>query len=1320
MPHDGCKMGATKDCREGAPGCNEAGRAPLFVEEGIGLMSSRVSEMRTHACTAAAVRPVRRCVALLAALVTVTTLGLSLWSGSASALILPVGSFTGPLNESSDIEGIAVGSSTGDVYVYAAEQQAIFKFDAEGKPANFSATGTEEIAGVGPVSSFNEAELAVDNSSGPAKGDIYLARGGSSNVQIYNPAGALIGELSKEGQEVCGVAVDPSGAVYLGISSGRINKYVPTGSPVTNADFASAIVGAQSPCNLAADSAGNVFAITWPKGPITRYEASQFGSLSPQGATVDENGTQVAVDPANDDFYVDEKSLIARFGPHGEPFQQPFDVFAKNEIEASKGIAVSGFNGYIYVSKGATGAGIDIYANVVKPQATTASATHIGGTSATFNGTANPDGFAITSCSFEYGTTTAYGQSVPCVESVGAGTEAVAVHADVSGLAAGTTYHFRLIATNEKGTAEGADQSFRTQAPPEVSNTAVSHITATEASVSAEVNPQGLATSYSVEYGTSESYGQSSRVFQLPAQDSAAHRVTVELAGLAPATAYHARLVAVNALGTADGPDVAFTTRAQVTLSCPNEALRTGLSDRLPDCRAYEQVSPREKKGFGAGSLVVETANLLYSIEGGLLFRASSDGSSLFYFGTGAFGGSPTGGTPHYEADRSSSGWITSPLDPPNLLPKTPRSSIGPGLTADFRYISEDFSCKLVQTAEPLTPDTPAADIEGEVRNLYRRNADGSYTLISNQPATTHRNEETQEVAYTVLGATKDCKKIVFKSVYALLPEAPVYGAGIYEWDEGVLRPADLLPEGQRPFIGPDLWFGSASNRTDLNKVSEDGSRIFFEAYNDSFERKLYMREDNGTPAARTVEVDASKTSMPTNSGYFEGASKTGARTFFQAGPGLTPGSPHAGAHCDPIFGGGCDLYEYDVESEELKDLSLDTNPADGQGASMVGTIGISDDGSYVYFAAIGQLTPGSGAGENTEAQNESRSEANVYLAHAGTLSFVGRINDANSLSGSNQTSGNSSQNDLLKWPGSWAARVTPDGKTLLFVSLSKLTGYDNTDARLGTAVSEAYLYSADTGRTVCVSCNPSGQRPVYLSSQGQVIPTPIVPHRTAQNILDAPDDQPRALSDDGTRVFFESTDQLSPLVKGEEDNVYEWEQAGRGSCTSSSSAYSEASGGCVYLLDSGLPASSSTVPAGFVDATPSGNDVFIRSATKLLEGDEDNLTDIYDLHVGGGFAEGRGAPPCEGEACQGLAAGTPTFATPSTASFSGPGNQQAPAAATKPKSRLTRAQRLARALKACAKKKGKRRREACRRKARKRFGSHRARKSAVRTGGNK
>src|SRR5579875_1229002 len=94
------------------------------------------------------------------------------------------------------------------------------------------------------------------------------------------------------------------------------------------------------------------------------------------------------------------------------------------------------------------------------PGATTGSATGVSSTSATLNGTVNPNGLA-TSYYFEFGTTTSFG-STTAVSSAGSGKRAVTVSASLSGLSAGTTYYFELVATNADGTTDGGLGSFTT------------------------------------------------------------------------------------------------------------------------------------------------------------------------------------------------------------------------------------------------------------------------------------------------------------------------------------------------------------------------------------------------------------------------------------------------------------------------------------------------------------------------------------------------------------------------------------------------------------------------------------------------------------------------------------------------------------------------------------------------------------------------------------------------------------------------------------------------------------------------------------------
>ena len=94
------------------------------------------------------------------------------------------------------------------------------------------------------------------------------------------------------------------------------------------------------------------------------------------------------------------------------------------------------------------------------PQVFTGSASAIGKTAATLNGSVNPRGLAAT-YRFDYGKTSSYGAST-AVAGAGSGTTAKSVSAQITGLAPGTTYHFRLEATNSAGTTFGKDAHFKT------------------------------------------------------------------------------------------------------------------------------------------------------------------------------------------------------------------------------------------------------------------------------------------------------------------------------------------------------------------------------------------------------------------------------------------------------------------------------------------------------------------------------------------------------------------------------------------------------------------------------------------------------------------------------------------------------------------------------------------------------------------------------------------------------------------------------------------------------------------------------------------
>ena len=199
----------------------------------------------------------------------------------------------------------------------------------------------------------------------------------------------------------------------------------------------------------------------------------------------------------------------------------------------------------------------------------------------------------------------------------------------------------------------------------------------------------------------------------------------------------------------------------------------------------------------------------------------------------------------------------------------------------------------------------------------------------------------------------------------------------------------------------------------------------------------------------------------------------------------------------------------------------------------------------------------------------------------------------------------------------------------------------------------------------------------------------------------------PRALSDSGERVFFDSFVSLVPRDTNGKEDVYEWEVVGSGDCTTQNSAFSAMNGGCVSLISSG----ESPQDSHFMDASATGSDVFFATGASLLPQDT-GLIDVYDARVEGGFPAAEAGPaPCEGEACQGSPV-PPNDVTPASASFDGPGDlvsglagAVAPKTARKTAAHL-RTIRLAKALKACRTTTKLKHRKGCETAARKRYGA--------------
>ena len=198
----------------------------------------------------------------------------------------------------------------------------------------------------------------------------------------------------------------------------------------------------------------------------------------------------------------------------------------------------------------------DAPAGVTKP------ASSIGQTTATLNATVNPNGAGVSKCEFEYGTTISYGKTATCATLPAAGEAPVAVSAAITGLSANTTYHYKIVATNPRGSSQAQDEAFKTLPnPPSVVTEPASSIGQTAATLNAAVNPNGAEVSRcEFEYGTTTSYGKTATCATLPAAGEAPVAVSASLPGLSTNTAYHYRVVATNSGGTTPAEDETFKT----------------------------------------------------------------------------------------------------------------------------------------------------------------------------------------------------------------------------------------------------------------------------------------------------------------------------------------------------------------------------------------------------------------------------------------------------------------------------------------------------------------------------------------------------------------------------------------------------------------------------------------------------------------------------------------------------------------------------------------------------------------------------------------
>jgi phosphodiesterase/alkaline phosphatase D-like protein len=278
----------------------------------------------------------------------------------------------------------------------------------------------------------------------------------------------------------------------------------------------------------------------------------------------------------------------------------------------------------------------------VPPTVTTNTATNVGSTSATLNGTVSPNGQATTA-SFEWGTnSTLATSSATSPQSIGSGTSSVSVTANLTGLSASTTYYYRVVGQNSAGTQQGSIVSFVTSASgsvPTATTDAPSGITTTSAVSRGTVNPNGLSTTVTFQYGTTTGYGSTATATQSPVSGSSSTSVSATLTGFSSGTTYHYRVVATNSAGTTNGTDQTFVTystsyTAATTVSFPSRgnASSYGATD-------YRIIGLPGASSASASSILSGTQNVDWQVywDNGASsnFLVSYDGSANFNFTVG-------------------------------------------------------------------------------------------------------------------------------------------------------------------------------------------------------------------------------------------------------------------------------------------------------------------------------------------------------------------------------------------------------------------------------------------------------------------------------------------------------------------------------------------------------------------------------------------------------------------------------------------------------------------------------------------------------------
>lgn len=1162
-----------------------------------------------------------------------------------------------PLTESTTPKCSEFDPSYGDVYVVDGFNHRVQKFDPTAPEVKWelmlggevNKTKTAQFNEPGDPHGITAAEEDVCTAAEASAGD-------ACGIGVYGAgAGHFHSGWGSLGRN--SIAVGPDGTLYVG-DLGRVEEFNPVG--VFAGELAFSDSEPQYTSALAVDKLGDIFersAIAGEDGHVPGVREYGPAPTRELLGTLDSGPggepAHIALDGAGDLFVSDPHSGEFRFLAF-RPSGALYTEFTSDQVEVPtigdqpSSIAVGNGDLYAIAQKIAQKSEPSHVAVVPlpvggPPRIEEEHATDLEPTTATLHAVVNPEQFD-TEYRFEWITQADYEADG---DQFGAGTEHTAfqdlgsisrrdpVQAPVSGLTLGTVYRWRAFATspyNGHSEVAGSVEALETLPSVSLSGLTTQRVAPEEVTLKAGLNPNNSPGATHYRFVLCSDTACLTPIGETEGTIAAGgHSITSAEAafpGLRPSTEYHYELLATDSYGHVESAVQAFTTEPSPAeeheaelRECPNVALREeNGSTALPDCRAYEQVSPVYKAGYPTG-------------QGDQL---APSGERVEFASPGDFG--DAGGNEfisEYLAHRTGSGWTTQAVL---------------GRPAGAGYQPEAVLAFTPELDRWLFFESPGAAGEvahqGASADLYMGSIDGSFLRAS----PTFRPLENEQVGIdpfsnSAFGDASDFSRLFFATDRRLLAEDPLpdhYQTS--NWDRiyalsGVGGPDPVLRLAAE--VPPNLPPGSTGNECGINPLtkgqatvntSADGSVLFYSAPIELFEGAMcgmdgpnpiavYVRVGENPPVRLSAKIAADchspspcATAASANAVY-DGTDAAGDLAWFTTTQPLTDSDTDAGN----------DLYLARLEGGQVSELiqvsageAAPGHPTPGQGAEVKGVVALSRDGSHIYFVAAGALSaePDPSTGEVAV---QGADNLYAYDSRTGVVKFVARLCSGPQRSGSVQDA--ACPSDLTEAAGGggggasgrrsdqalWAALnngtqqvdLTPDGRYLLFKSFGRLTAGDTDSAP------DIYRYDFQTGDLTRVSFgrngnDANGNDDAFPAEIGTLNPNP-APEEIAG-------DGSRSISDDGSTVVFETK---APLVSADTNgatDVYEWEEQGHGTCT--------APGGCVSLVSDGVDPHGTQ--GGVLSA--SGRDITFYSQRGLVPADTDGLGDIYDAREGGGF----------------------------------------------------------------------------------------------------